>query len=137
MPVDLTQARTDLEALLTDIVRVTRATVQPRLDPHTGEPEPTPIQVVYEGPGAVLSTHGQIAFAQLLGVDWLSQGAAWYRLVTPATAPIALPGDVVEVPTATGGLATRSWLVDDATEASTVEICRATRLTERQLTLLP
>jgi hypothetical protein len=86
---------------------------------------------VYEGPGAVLSTHGQIVLQQVLGVDWLSEGSAWYRLVKPVWAPIALPGDLVEVVTETGGLAVRVWLADDDTEASTVEICRSTRLTER------
>ncbi|MER5184580.1 hypothetical protein ABT009_40815 [Streptomyces sp. NPDC002896] len=39
----------------------------------------------------MLSTHGQVVLRQVLGVDWLSEGSAWYRLVTPVTAPIALP----------------------------------------------
>lgn len=132
MALDLVQARSDLEALLTDTVRVSRTTGQPALDPDTGEPGQTPTSVVYEGPGAVLSTHGQIVLSQLLGVDWLSEGSAWYRLVTPVSAPIALPGDLVEVRTeGAAGLQGRTWLADDSTEASTVEICRSTRLTER------
>lgn len=133
---DLSQARTDLEAQLTDTVRISRTAGQPVLDPTTGEPGQTPTSVVYEGPGAVLSTHGQIVLGQVLGTDWLSEGSAWYRLVTPVTAPIALPGDLVEVVTETGGLAGRTWLADDATEASTVEICRSTRLMER-ITVAP
>ncbi|OAH14276.1 DUF6093 family protein [Streptomyces jeddahensis] len=101
MSVDLTQAKIDLEAQLTDTVRISRTAGQPVLDPVTGEPGQTPTSVVYEGPGAVLSTHGQIVLQQVLGVDWLSEGSAWYRLVTPVTAPVALLGDLVEVVTET------------------------------------
>lgn len=131
--VDIGQARNDLEALLTDTVKVSRTAGQPVLDPVTGEPGETPTVVVYEGPGAVLSSHGQLLVAQVLGFDWLAQGAAWYRLVTPVAAPVAMPGDLVQVITGTGadGRTGRTWLAEDATEASTVEICRATRLTER------
>jgi hypothetical protein len=131
VPVDLAQAKAALEAQLTDTVRISRTAGQPALDPVTGEPGRTPTSVVYEGPGAVLSTHGQIVLGQVLGIDWLSEGSAWYRLVTPVSAPIALPGDLVEVVTEQGGLAGRTWLADDNTEASTVEICRSTRLMER------
>lgn len=131
MPLDLSQARTALEEQLTDTVRISRTAGQPVLDPVTGEPGQTPTMVVYEGAGAVLSTHGQIVFGQVLGQDWLSEGSAWYRLVTPVAAPVALLGDLVEVLSETGGLAGRIWLADDVTEASTVEICRSTRLMER------
>lgn len=134
MLIDLMQARADLEAQLTDTVRISRTAGQPVLDPLTGEPGQTPTSVVYEGAGAVLSTHGQIVLGQVLGTDWLSEGSAWYRLVTPVTAPIALRGDLVEVVTETGGLAGRTWLADEVTEASTVEICRCTMLTERVTT---
>ncbi|MGW4047815.1 DUF6093 family protein [Streptomyces sp. NPDC004721] len=129
---DIGQARNDLEALMTDTVRVFRTAGQPELDPVTGEPGATPTSVVYEGPGAVLSSHGQIVVSQILGFDWLSEGAAWYRLVTPVGAPVAMPGDLVEVITVgADGRTGRTWLAEDATEASTVEICRTTRLTER------
>ncbi|MGW1093153.1 DUF6093 family protein [Streptomyces sp. NPDC002596] len=131
MPLDLSQARADLKAQLTDTVRISRTAGQPVLDPVTGEPGQTPTTVVYDGPGAVLSTHGQIVLGQVLGQDWLSEGSAWYRLVTPVSAPVALLGGLVEVVTETGGLAGRIWLADDVTAASTVEICRSTRLMER------
>lgn len=85
MPVDLSQAKADLEAQLTDTMRIFRTAGQPVLDPVTGEPGPAPTTVVYEGPGAVLSTHGQIVLGQVLGQDWLSEGSAWYRLVTPVS----------------------------------------------------
>ncbi|WP_073947567.1 DUF6093 family protein [Streptomyces kebangsaanensis] len=135
---DIGQARNDLEALMTDTVRVSRTAGQPELDPVTGEPGETPTSVVYEGPGAVLSSHGQLVVAHILGFDWLSEGAAWYRLVTPVGAPVAMPGDLVEVieaisPDGAEGRTGRVWLAEDATEASTVEICRTTRLTERIL----
>ncbi|WP_330248223.1 MULTISPECIES: DUF6093 family protein [unclassified Streptomyces] len=97
MPLDPSQARADLEAQLTATVRISRTAGQPVLDPVTGEPGQTPTTVVYDGPGAVLSTHGQIVPGQVLGTDWLSEGSAWYRLVTPVTAPIVLVGDLVEV----------------------------------------
>ncbi|MET9412115.1 DUF6093 family protein [Streptomyces sp. NPDC002935] len=129
---DIEQARNDLEALLTDTVRISRTAGQPVLDPDSGEPGETPTSVVYEGAGAVLSSHGQIVVAQILGFDWLSEGAAWYRLVTPTATPVAMPGDLVEVITeGADGRTGRTWLAEDATEASTVEICRTTRLTER------
>ncbi|MFF3493732.1 DUF6093 family protein [Streptomyces sp. NPDC002795] len=131
MALDLEQARAALEAELVDTVRITRTAGQAALDPDTGEPGKTPTTVVYEGPGAVLSTHGQIVMAQLLGTDWLSEGSSWYRLVAPVSASVALPGDLVEVVTGTAGLTGREWVAEDATEASTVEICRTTRLTER------
>lgn len=136
--VDIGQARNDLEALLTDTVRISRTAGQPVLNPVTGEPGETPTSVVYEGAGAVLSSHGQIVVAQILGFDWLSEGAAWYRLVTPVAAPVAMPGDLVEVITTAGadGRTGRTWLTEDATEACTVEICRTTRLTER-ITVAP
>ncbi|MEU1371106.1 DUF6093 family protein [Streptomyces sp. NPDC005803] len=92
VPLDLSQARAELEAQLTDTVRISRTAGQPALAPVTGEPGQTPTTVVYDGPGAVLSTHGQIVLGQVLGQDWLSEGSAWYQLVTPVTAPIALAG---------------------------------------------
>ncbi|MET7791954.1 hypothetical protein ACFYSJ_40140 [Streptomyces sp. NPDC005248] len=42
MPVDLSQARADLEAQLIDTVQISRTADQPVLDPVTGEPGQTP-----------------------------------------------------------------------------------------------
>jgi hypothetical protein len=131
---DLNQSQADLELRLVDTVRISRITGTPDLDPHTGQPGETPTTVVYEGPGAVLSTHGQIVFAQILETDWASQSAAWYQLITPLAAEAARPGDQVEVTASAAPSAAtvgRVWLADAATQVSTWEIARVTRLTEQ------
>jgi len=131
---DLTAARADLEALLVDTIRVTRVTGQPALDPHSGQPGETPADLIYEGAGALLSTHGQIAAAQLLGVDWASVGSSWYQLLLPLAAPALQSGDLVEVTgqaAQTGAAQGRVWLADEPTQVSTWEIARVTRLEER------
>ena len=131
---DLAAAQADLEARLVDTIRVTRVTGQPTLDPHTGQPGEIPTDLIYEGVGALLSTHGQIAAAQLLGTDWASEGSSWYQLILPLAAPTLQSGDLVEVTAQaaqTGAAEGRVWLADEPTQVSTWEIARVTRLEER------
>jgi hypothetical protein len=131
---DLAAAQADLEARLVDTIRVTRVTGQPDLDPHTGLPGETPTDLIYEGDGALLSTHGQIVFAQLLGIDWASEGSSWYQLLLPLAAPTLEAGDLVEVTAqaaASGAAGGRVWLADEPTQVSSWEIARVTRLEER------
>ncbi|MFC8895794.1 DUF6093 family protein [Streptomyces cinereoruber] len=124
--VDLEQVRTDLENLMTDTVRVRRPTGETA--PEDGAPV---WATIYEGAGALLSTHGQIAVRQLLGADWLGEASAWYQLMTPLSAPVADSGDQVEVVGGDQGFAGRTWFVEARTQASTVEVVRVTRLDEQ------
>ncbi|MFE0640145.1 DUF6093 family protein [Streptomyces sp. NPDC058877] len=124
--VDLEQVRTDLENLMTDTVRVRRPTG--KTDPEDGAPV---WATIYEGAGALLSTHGQIVVRQLLGADWLGEASAWYQMMTPLSAPIADPGDQVGVIQGAEGFAGRTWFVEARTQASTVEVVRVTRLDEQ------
>ncbi|MFE6186506.1 DUF6093 family protein [Streptomyces sp. NPDC056465] len=124
--VDLEQVRTDLENLMTDTVRVRRPTGETA--PEDGAPV---WATIYEGAGALLSTHGQIVVRQLLGADWLGEASAWYQLMTPLSAPVADPGDQVEVVEGDQGFAERTWFVEARTQTSTVEVVRVTRLDEQ------
>jgi hypothetical protein len=129
MAIDFAAKRAELEALLTDQVKVTRQSGT------AGAPAAT---TVYEGPGALLSTHGQIVVREMVGTDWLSESSAWYQLLTPLTAPVFEPGDLVEVTaSADGSSATRGriWFVEARTQASTWELARVTRLDEQGGTL--
>lgn len=57
------------------------------------------MDVVYEGPGALLSGHGhgQVAAWGIVGRQWLDDTVSWYRLPTPLTAPVPARYDRVEV----------------------------------------
>ncbi|MQY11455.1 hypothetical protein SRB5_15730 [Streptomyces sp. RB5] len=116
---------------MTDTVRVRRLIGTD----ITGAPAWT---TIYEGVGALLSTHGQIVVSQLSGVDWLGEASAWYQLMTPLSAPVADPGDQVQVVTAaaeTAAFEGRTWFVEARTQAATVEVVRVTRLDEQNGTL--
>jgi hypothetical protein len=71
-PIDTEAEREKLEStLLVDTVRITRPTGTPQLDPSTGLLGSVPAESVYEGPGAVLSGHGQVTAQHVLGREWL------------------------------------------------------------------
>lgn len=66
--IDPEEVRKELEAkLLLDTVRVTRPIGTPVLDPVTGLLGDVPADVIYEGPGAVLSGHGQVTAEGIVG----------------------------------------------------------------------
>jgi hypothetical protein len=133
-PIDTEAEREKLEStLLVDTVRITRPTGTPQLDLSTGLLGSVPAESVYEGPGAVLSGHGQVTAQHVLGREWLDDTVSWYRLLTPISAPVPVRYDRVEVVAAAGehaATANRVWQVLDPSEASTVEIVRVTRLDE-------
>lgn len=99
--IDPEEVRRELEAkLLLDTVRVTLLpTGAPVLGPETGLLGDGPVDVVYEGPGALLSGHGhgQVAAWGIVGRQWLDDTVSWYRLPTPLTAPVPARYDRVEV----------------------------------------
>ncbi|MGM9465382.1 DUF6093 family protein [Streptomyces murinus] len=132
--IDPEEVRKELEAkLLLDVVRVTRPTGTPVLDPETGLLGPVPVELVYEGAGALLSGHGQVTAEGIVGKQWLDDTVSWYRLLTPLAAPVPARYDRVEVTVARSGSAAtggRVWQVLDPAEASTVELVRVTRLDE-------
>lgn len=132
--IDPEEVRKELEGkLLLDRVRVLRPTGTPPLDPVTGLLGETPADVIYEGPGAVLSGHGQVTAEGIVGKQWLDDTVSWYRLLTPLSAPVPVRYDQVEVIVAHSGSAAtggRTWQVLDPAEASTVELVRVTRLDE-------
>jgi hypothetical protein len=129
---DLAQIRTQLETLMTDTVRITR----PAPAAADGDPAWT---TVYEGPGALLSNHGQKIVTQIMGgIDWLGDAAVWYMLITPLTAPAAALGDRIQITEAgdpTAAFDGRTWHADDPTQASTVELVRITAVQEQTAAL--
>ncbi|MFE5296984.1 DUF6093 family protein [Streptomyces sp. NPDC056632] len=132
--IDPEQVRAQLEAtLLVDTVRVTRPTGSAPLDVETGLLGPEPADLVWEGPGAVLSGHGQVTAEGLVGRQWLDDTVSWYRLLTPIGTPVPERYDRVEViaaKSADSATMGRRWQVLDPSEASTVELVRVTRLDE-------
>ncbi|MFF7171602.1 DUF6093 family protein [Streptomyces sp. CA-210063] len=127
---DTTTRQAELEALMVDTVRISR--------PRTGGDGASSPDTVYEGPGALLSTHGQLLVTQILGVDWAGESAAWYQLLTPLASPPAEPGDHVTVVAAaneTAAFEGRTWYAEARTQASTWELARVTRLDEQGGTL--
>ncbi|WP_172387347.1 DUF6093 family protein [Streptomyces sp. MNP-20] len=132
--IDPEEIRKQLEAkLLLDTVRITRPIGTPKLDPATGLLGDTPAEAIYEGPGALLSGHGQVTAEGIVGKQWLDDTVSWYRLLTPLGAPVPARYDRVEVTVAHSGSAAtggRVWQVLDPAEASTVELVRVTRLDE-------
>ncbi|MFI9587030.1 DUF6093 family protein [Streptomyces sp. NPDC052236] len=94
-PIDTKAERQRLEAVvLVDTVRITRPTGTAVLDAETGLLGPVPSALVHEGPGAVLSGHGQVTAQHVLGREWLDDTVSSYRLLTPiSTRAVALrPG---------------------------------------------
>jgi Family of unknown function (DUF6093) len=129
-----------LEAnLMVDTVRIARpANGAPVLDSATGQltyPEPT---VVYEGPGAVISTGapGGINALPSATLPWTQETTSPARLMTPLTAPIPARDDLVTVVTVhnptNAALIGRTWFCQDPGRASTVEVVRTTPLDMKQ-----
>ncbi|WP_086732652.1 DUF6093 family protein [Streptomyces glaucescens] len=127
------------DTLMIDTVRVTRpSTGAPVLDPATGRlthPEP---EIVYEGPGAVLSAGapGGINALPSATLPWTEETTSPARLLTPLSAPIPARDDLVMVVAvhnpANTALLGRVWFVQDPGRASTVEVVRTTPLDLKQ-----
>ncbi|MFI2740371.1 DUF6093 family protein [Streptomyces sp. NPDC018711] len=89
--IDPVEVRRELETKrLLDQVRVVRPTGTPVLDPETGLLGEASADVVHEGPGALLSSHGQVTAEGIAGRQWLDDTVSWYRLLTPLSAPVPL-----------------------------------------------
>jgi len=125
--------------VLLDTIRIERpATGDPVLDPATGNltyPEP---ELVYEGPGAVLSTGapGGINALPSATLPWVEETMSPARLLTPLTAPLPARDDLVTVVAvhnpANTALIGRKWFCQDPGRASTLEAVRTTPLDMKQ-----
>lgn len=128
-----------LDNVMLDTVRIERPTAgDPVLDTATGRltyPEP---DLVYEGPGAVLSTGapGGINALPSSTLPWTEETTSPARLMTPLSAPIPARDDLVTVVTAHNpantALIGRKWFAQDPGRASTLEAVRITPLDMKQ-----
>ncbi|MFD8470411.1 DUF6093 family protein [Streptomyces cyaneofuscatus] len=126
--------------LLIDVVRVTLpGAEEPVLNTETGQLEYPDGEVLYEGPGAVVtgaSTTEGISVPEA-AAPWTQQTRAKFTLLTPLSAPIPQEGATVTVvqvhdPTRTSLLG-RSWLCPSPGLASTVEVVRKTPLDQNTI----
>lgn len=126
--------------ILIDTVRVTLpATAEPVLNTETGQLEYPPGEVLYEGPGAVVSSSGTTERSATLdaGQPWAQQTKMSYFLLTPLPAPVPPENALVSVsavhdPTR-NALIGRSWICAVPGMASTVEVVRKTTLDENRI----
>ncbi|MER0443019.1 DUF6093 family protein [Streptomyces sp. Edi4] len=125
------------EMLMGDTVRISRPAGPPVLNPETGELEPVPPHVVYEGPGAVYdSSQAPGVVTPLAGQPYPDDPKNPYRLLTPTIAPIAERDDTITVvhasqdPTLVG----RSWRCVQPSGASSLLVVRVTWLDENNET---
>lgn len=125
--------------VLLDTIRVERPTTgDPVLDQATGNlTYPSP-DLVYEGPGAVLSAGapGGINALPSSTLPWVEETMSPARLLTPLTGPIPARDDLVTVVTVHNPLNTaligRRWFCQDPGRASTLEAVRTTPLDMKQ-----
>lgn len=125
--------------VMLDTVRIERPVAgAPVLDTATGRltyPEP---DLVYEGPGAVMSTGAPGGINALPGstLPWVEETMSPARLLTPLNAPLAARDDLVEVVAvhnpANTSLIGRKWFCQDPGRASTLEAIRTTPLDMKQ-----
>ncbi|WP_327413866.1 DUF6093 family protein [Streptomyces sp. NBC_01233] len=112
--------------ILTSRVRIERKG-EPVFNPDTGQYEPGPPVVVYEGPGALFPADGPSVVLHLAGQAYVDDTRSRYRLLTPLDAPVASREDIVRVmqaadPSAIG----RTWRVLDIGETATLSVVRTT-----------
>lgn len=125
--------------LLIDTVRIcVPNTGAPVLNPDTGQltyPDP---DVIYEGPGAIVS--GSTSMERGAIPDpvqpWTQQTRSSYVLLTPVTAPIPPEGALVDCVAvhdpARVSLLGRTWTCADPGQAATVEVVRRTALDQNR-----
>ena len=114
--------------ILTDIVRITRPG-EPVFNPDTGQYEPGPPKVVYEGNGGVFPIGSPGIVLHLEGQAYVNDTESKYQLLTPLEAPVASRADTVSIvkagdPAAIG----RTWRVLDIGQVSTLAVVRTTFL---------
>jgi hypothetical protein len=111
---------------LTDTVRIFRPG-ESVFDPGTGQYEPGPPVIVYEGRGAVFPVNGPSAVLHLEGQAYVDDTPSRYRVLTPLSAPVASREDLVALVEAADPAALgRTWRVTDLGETSTLSVVRTT-----------
>ncbi|WP_055713153.1 DUF6093 family protein [Streptomyces torulosus] len=114
--------------ILTDTVRISRAGA-PVFNPDTGQYEPGPPVIIYEGHGGIFPNGDPGIVLHLEGQAYVDDSTSKYKLITPLDAPVASRGDAVSVisgadPAAVG----RTWRVLDIGQTSTLAVVRTTFL---------
>lgn len=121
------------DLVMGDTIRISRPGGPPVLNPDTGELEPPPPRVIYEGPGAVLdSTATPGITVPVAGQPYPDDPKTPYRLLTPTAAPVADRDDTVRVVRAAQdpALLGRTWRCTQPGLAATVIAVRVTWLDE-------
>ncbi|MFJ2752644.1 DUF6093 family protein [Streptomyces sp. NPDC087297] len=121
------------DLVMGDTITISRPAGPPVLNPATGELEPPPEHVVYDGPGAVLdSTATPGITVPVAGQPYPDDPKTTYRLLTPASAPVAARDDIVRVTRAARdpALLGRTWRCTQPGLASTLIAVRVTWIDE-------
>jgi hypothetical protein len=125
--------------LLIDTVRVTLPSVgEPVLNTTTGQLEYPEEELLYEGPGAVVSGSATMERSAVSDATqpWTSQTRSTYILLTPIEAPIPPENAIARVVAvhdpARDSLIGRTWICADSGQASTVEVVRRTALDQNR-----
>ncbi|MEV6740080.1 DUF6093 family protein [Streptomyces sp. NPDC051104] len=130
-PISLAALAPVMKRIMVDTVQIFRPGPQV-LNEDTGEYEPGPDVIVWEGLGAVFAAGGPVFAQPLLGQAYPDDARDRYRLLTPLEAPLASRDDCVRVTEATAdqGLLGRVWRVLDISDANTLAVVRTTWMDE-------
>ncbi|MFH8772015.1 DUF6093 family protein [Streptomyces sp. NPDC017958] len=130
-PISLAALEPVLKRILVDTVQMFRPGPQV-LNEATGEYEPGPDVILWEGLGAVFSAGGPGMVMSLAGQAYQDDTRNRYQLLTWLDAPVASRDVRVRVRTATvdQGLLNRVWRVLDLSQAQTLAIVRTTWMDE-------
>ncbi|MFE7129338.1 DUF6093 family protein [Streptomyces sp. NPDC057638] len=112
--------------ILKDRIRIERKG-EPVFNPDTGQYEPGPPVLVYEGRGAITPVGGPSFVLHLAGQPYVDDTPSRYRVLTPMVAPVASREDTVTVVQSEDPSALkRTWRVTDLGETSTLSVVRIT-----------
>jgi hypothetical protein len=114
--------------ILTDTVRISREG-EPVFNPDTGQYEPGPPVILYEGQGGIFPSGDPGIVLHLEGQAYVDDSASKYKLITPLDAPVASRGDTVSIIAGADPAAvSRTWRVLDVGQTSTLAVVRTTFL---------
>ncbi|WP_075662594.1 DUF6093 family protein [Streptomyces acidiscabies] len=114
--------------ILTDTVRISRKG-EPVFNPDTGQYEPGPPVILYEGHGGIFPNGDPGIVLHLEGQAYVDDSTSKYKLITPLDAPVASREDTVSVVNAADPAAVgRTWRVLDVGQTSTLAVVRTTFL---------
>lgn len=130
-PISLAALAPVMKRIMVDTVQIFRPGPQV-LNDDTGEYEPGPDVIVWEGVGAVFAAGGPGMVMSLAGQAYQDDTRDRYRLLTPLEAPLSSRDDCVRVTNASAdqGLLGRVWRVLDISDANTLAVVRTTWMDE-------